>query len=68
MKQVITKEMNIGEIVNLDAETGKILIENGMHCIGCPAAQAESLEEACDVHGIDCENLLNQLNDYLASK
>jgi len=39
-----------------------------MHCIGCPSAQAESLEEACMVHGMDCEQLVANINEHLANK
>ena len=45
-----------------------ILMATGMHCIGCPSAQGESLEQAALVHGIDADALINRINDYLAVK
>ena len=59
----ITKDMTIGEILELRGETvAPILLEMGMHCLGCPSAQAETLEEACGVHGVDVEEILNKMN------
>ena len=58
----ITKEMVIGEILKVKPETVAILMQSGMHCLGCPSSQMESLEEACMVHGIDVEALLIELN------
>lgn len=50
----ITKDMIIGDIIKINMGCVPILLNEGMHCIGCPASQGESLEEACMVHGIDC--------------
>ena len=50
----ISKEMLIGELLQVDENMAQILMGAGMHCIGCPSSQMESLEEACMVHGIDC--------------
>lgn len=58
----INKNMTIGELLEKAPEKAEILLEAGMHCLGCPASQAETLEEACDVHGIDVEDLVKQLN------
>ena len=58
----ITKEMTIGEILRTKPEIAPILMNAGMHCLGCPASQAETLEEACMVHGIDVEEVLEKLN------
>lgn len=58
----IEKDTKIGEIVEKAPEKVDILLNAGMHCLGCPASQAETLEEACMVHGIDVEELLEQLN------
>ena len=58
----IEKDTKIGEIVEKAPENVDILLSAGMHCLGCPASQAETLEEACMVHGIDVEELLEQLN------
>lgn len=64
----VTKEMLIGEMINMDINIVPILMGAGMHCIGCPASQAESLEEACMVHGIDSDTMVNTINEYLAAK
>ena len=53
----ITKEMTIGEILNTNPDVAPVLLEAGMHCLGCPSAQGESLEEAAMVHGIDIDAL-----------
>lgn len=68
MAEKISKDMTIGEILDVDRETGKYLIEMGMHCLGCPAAQGESLEEACEVHGVDCSEMVEKINSFLESK
>lgn len=52
----------IGEILEVAPKKADILLEIGMHCLGCPASQAETIEEACDVHGVDVEELLEKLN------
>ena len=53
----IDKTMLIGELVHMDELIPQMLMAAGMHCLGCPSSQAESLEEACMVHGIDCDDL-----------
>lgn len=58
----IEKNTKIGEIVEKAPDKVEILLNSGMHCIGCPASQAETLEEACAVHGIDVEEILEKLN------
>lgn len=57
----ITKEMTIGEILRTCPEAAPVLMEAGMHCLGCPSAQGESLEEAVMVHGMDIEDLMSKL-------
>ncbi|MBC2870190.1 DUF1858 domain-containing protein [Acetanaerobacterium sp. MSJ-12] len=65
----VTPEILIGELLRIDAEgIAPILMEAGMHCVGCPASQGESLAEACMVHGMDCDTLVANINQYLASK
>lgn len=54
----ITKEMTIGEILNANPNVAPVLMEAGMHCLGCPSAQGESLEEAAIVHGLDIDALM----------
>ena len=68
MLKEVTKDMLIGEILQADATVAPILMASGMHCIGCPASQMESLEEASMVHGINCDKLVDAINEYLAQK
>lgn len=68
MMAKVSKDMIIAEIIQVDQGLIPILLESGMHCLGCPSAQAESLEEAAMVHGIDVDKLIDDLNAYLASK
>ena len=58
----INKDMTIGEILEIAPDKAEILLSIGMHCLGCPASQAETLEEACEVHGIDVEEVLKEIN------
>lgn len=60
---IITKDMTIGEIVRLGEDKVRILMMFGMGCVGCPSAQAETLEEAAMVHGINLDDLLKTLNE-----
>ena len=62
----ISKDMRIGELLNVDQNIAVILMRAGMHCIGCPSAQGETLEEAAMVHGMDADLLVQQINDFLA--
>ena len=63
----VTKQMQIGELLQLDPQIAGILMRAGMHCIGCPSSQMESLEEAAMVHGMDADVLVAQINDYLSA-
>ena len=67
MKQV-TRETIIGDILDMDQTTAPYFMEIGMHCLGCPASRGESIEEACEVHGVDCDELIGKLNEHLAAK
>lgn len=64
----VTKDMTIGNLIRENELIAPILMRAGMHCLGCPASQAESLEEACMVHGIDCDILVSQINEILEDK
>ena len=64
----ISKDMLIGQLVNMDELIPQMLMRAGMHCLGCPSAQGESREEACMVHGIDCDGLVSQMNEILATR
>ena len=64
----VTKDMTIGEIIMVDQGIVPILLGSGMHCVGCPSSQAETLEEAAMVHGMNADELLANINEYLATK
>ncbi len=64
----ITKDMCIGDILDMDVETAQFFFEMGMHCLGCPASRGESVEDACRVHGTDCDELVNKINAFLENK
>ena len=65
----ITKETLIGEALAIDLDVvAPVLLEMGMHCLGCPSAQGESIEEACMVHGVNPDDIVNKINDALAAK
>ena len=63
----INKNMTIGELLMVNDNIAPILMRAGMHCLGCPSSQMESLEEACMVHGIDCDVLVSQINEILGA-
>lgn len=58
----VNKDMTIGELLEKAPEKADILLEAGMHCLGCPASQGETIEEACEVHGIDADEIIEKLN------
>ncbi len=64
----VTKETIIGDVVDFDEDTAEIFLESGMHCITCPVSRMESIEEACEVHGVDPDELIEKLNKYFDSK
>ncbi len=64
----ITKQTTMGELLTYDRGVAIVLMQAGMHCIGCPSSIHESLEEACMVHGIDVDELLANINKYFAEK
>ena len=61
----VSKDMLIGQLLQIDANIAPILMRAGMHCLGCPSSQMESLEEAAMVHRLDVDVLVNQINDFL---
>lgn len=65
---MITKEMSIGQVLLIDPDTAPIMMEYGMHCMGCPFSQMESLEDGCAAHGTDADELVVKLNEFLAGK
>ena len=64
----VTKDTLIGDILDMDRDTAPYFLEMGMHCLGCPSARGESLEEACMVHGVDVSELIEKINKHLADK
>ncbi len=63
----VTKSMSIGEVLRQDRNTARIFMEFGMHCLGCPHATMESLEDACAAHGANADELVHQLNEFFAN-
>lgn len=61
----VTRETLIGEILVADQTTAPYFLEMGMHCLGCPSARGESLEQACAVHGVNCDELVAKLNAHM---
>ena len=64
----VTKETIVGDIVDFDEETADICLDCGMHCIECPVSRMESVEDACEVHGVDADALIAKLNEYFKNK
>jgi len=62
MAYTITKDTIIGDILDNAPETAPIFLEMGMHCLGCPSARSESVADACAVHGVDADDIVNKLN------
>ena len=65
---MVNKQISIGEVLRISRETAPIFMQFGMHCLGCPHATAESIEDACAVHGVDADELIKKLNEFLAEK
>lgn len=65
---MVTKDITVGELLQMDIGCAPILMAAGMHCLGCPASQGESIEEAAAVHGLDADVLMAQINEYLEKK
>ena len=63
----ITNDMIIADIIQINMGCVPILLNEGMHCIGCPASQGETLEEACMVHGLNADEVAKKLNDFVES-
>lgn len=64
----VNKQTIIGDILDLDGTTAPFFLEMGMHCLGCPASRGETIEQACEVHGVDPDELVAKLNAHLADK
>lgn len=64
----VTKDTLIGEALQMSMDIAPILMGIGMHCLGCPASQGESIAQACEVHGINADELVEKINAVLADK
>ena len=58
----VTKDSIIGDVLDAAPQTAIYFMEMGMHCLGCPSARGESIEEACAVHGVDVDELIEKIN------
>ena len=65
MAEQVTKDTKIGELLRLDADVAPILLSIGMHCLGCPASQNETIEEAAAVHGVNADELVAALDEKI---
>ena len=63
---IVNKDTLIGEILDADRTTARYFLAMGMHCLGCPSSTGESLEEACMVHGVPVEDLIDKLNKHIS--
>ncbi|MBQ3554218.1 MAG: DUF1858 domain-containing protein [Clostridia bacterium] len=68
MENKVTKDTIIIDVLRMNPETAQFFLEIGMHCLGCPSASGESIEQACAVHGVDADALVNKINDFLAKQ
>lgn len=64
----VEKTMTLGEVLSANPQTARIFMEFGMHCLGCPHSIGESIEEASVVHGVNCDELVHQLNEFLSEQ
>lgn len=64
----VTKDTIIGDILDMDFDVAPYFLEMGMHCLGCPSARGETVEQACEVHGVDANDLVAKLNAHFSAK
>lgn len=62
----VTKDTIIGDVLDADPSTASYFLQIGMHCLGCPASRGETIEQACAVHGVDMNALIEKINAHLA--
>ena len=67
-RSTVTKESIIGDVLDACPDTARFFFEIGMHCLGCPSARGESIEDACAVHGTDADELIAKINAFLESE
>ena len=65
---IVTKQSVIGELLDYNIETAQFFLAIGMHCLGCPSARGESIEQACAVHGTDADELVAKINEFLSKQ
>ncbi|MDD3693418.1 MAG: DUF1858 domain-containing protein [Oscillospiraceae bacterium] len=63
---VVTKDTVIGDILDFDESTATYFLEMGMHCLGCPSARGETIEQACQVHGVSSDVLIERINAHIS--
>lgn len=63
----VTKDSVIGDVLDYDQATAEYFFAIGMHCLGCPASRGETIEQACAVHGVDSEELIDRLNEHFGN-
>ena len=61
----INKDMTIGDILDAERDAAPFFLEMGMHCLGCPASRGETVEQACRVHGVNADELVARINEFL---
>lgn len=64
----IERSTIIGDILDFDSTTAEYFLNMGMHCLGCPSSRGESIEDACEVHGVSVDELIEKLNKHISSK
>ena len=62
----VNKGMLIGDVLDMEPDTVEFFLGMGMHCLGCPSSRGESIEQACEVHGVDADKLISDINAFLA--
>lgn len=65
---VVSKTTKIGEVLDADKGVAPFFLNMGMHCLGCPSARSETIEQACMVHGVDADDLVEEINNYFLTK
>lgn len=65
---IVKNTTKIGDILDADRGVAPFFLNMGMHCLGCPSARNETIEQACMVHGVDVDDLIEELNAYFATK
>lgn len=63
---VVDRTTKIGDILDFNRETAVYFLEMGMHCLGCPSARSETIEQACAVHGVNVDDLITRINEHLS--